>query len=121
MKINLTPSRPIARLDTLTVEKTGDRLRINGELFNFGPLPDGATIPAGATGCAWIVGPVERINGEIEITLLLPIGANPSQAVAFPEPLENVQDGIVTLPFDPDPEPQVMPVITEQEADDVDA
>ncbi|MCL6653470.1 hypothetical protein A6R70_14350 [Agrobacterium rubi] len=105
MKINLTPQR---RDDTMTVEKTGDRLRINGDLFNFGPLPDGATIPAGVTPCAWIVGPVTRINGEIELTLILPTGASPSQPVAFPEPLVNPPDGVLALPFDPAPEPTVI-------------
>ncbi|NTF07194.1 hypothetical protein G6L37_13660 [Agrobacterium rubi] len=112
MKINLSPQR---RDDKLTVEKNGDRLLINGDLFNFNPLPDGATITPGATECAWIVGPVERINGKIELTLILPHGANPSQGVAFPEPLEDVQDGIVALPFDPEPEPPVMPVMPDEE------
>lgn len=105
MKINLSPSR---RDDTLTVEKTGDRLRINGELFNFGPLPDGATIPAGITPCGWIVGPVSRINGEIELTLILPHGANPSKSVAFPSPIINPPDGDVAIPFDPAPKPPVI-------------
>lgn len=98
MKINLTPQR---RDDTLTVEKGGDRLRINGELFNFGPLPDGAKIPAGTVPCDWIFGPVSRINGEINLTLILPHGPNPSQKVAFPKAIENPPDGIVELPFDP--------------------
>lgn len=97
MKINLTPQR---RDDTLTVEKNGDRLRINGDLFNFGPLPDGAVISAGTVPCEWIVGPVSRINGEIELTLILPHGNNPSQKVAFPEAITNPPDGILELPFD---------------------
>ncbi|MCM2432107.1 hypothetical protein [Agrobacterium rosae] len=118
MKISLSPQR---RDDKLTVEKTGDRLRINGELFNFSPLPDGATIPAGVTPCEWIVGPVSRINGEIELTLILPTGANPSKAVAFPEPLVSPPDGVVALPFDPEPEPPVMPERPEQEVDHVEA
>ncbi|POO54406.1 hypothetical protein CPJ18_02615 [Agrobacterium rosae] len=118
MKISLSPQR---RDDTLTVEKNGDRLRINGELFNFGPLPDGATIPAGVTPCELIVGPVSRINGEIELTLILPHGANPSQAVAFPVALVSPPDGILALPFDPEPEPPIMPELPHQEADHVDA
>lgn len=100
MKISLSPQR---RDDKLTVEKTGDRLRINGELFNFGPLPDGATIPAGVTPCDWIVGPVSRVNGEINLTLVLPTGPTPSNAVAFPSPIESPADGIIALPFDPAP------------------
>ena len=113
MKINLSPSR---REDTLTVKKAGDRLRINGKLFNFNPLPEGATIKASTIPCDWICGDVTRINGEIELTLVLPHGANPSEAVAFPAPLENVPDGIVALPFDPEPEPRVMLEIPEQDS-----
>lgn len=117
MKISLSPMR---RDDTLTVEKTGDRLRINDELFNFGPLPDGATINAGVTPCDWIVGPVKRVNGEIVLTLILPTGPSPSQAVAFPEPLTNVPDGLVVLPFDPPPAQPTMPSTEAKESADVD-
>jgi len=98
MKISLSPMR---RSDTLTVEKNGDKLRINGDLFNFGPLPEGAIIPAGVTPCDWIVGPVKRVNGEIVMTLILPTGPDASQAVAFPAAIANVPDGVVALPMDP--------------------
>ncbi len=101
MKISLSPQR---RDDTLIVEKTGDKLRINGDLFNFGPLPDGAIIPAGVTPCDWIVGPLSRVNGEINLTLILPTGPTPSNAVAFPSPLDNVADGVLALPVDPSSE-----------------
>lgn len=99
MKINLSPQR---RDGTITVEKNGDRLRINGELFNFDPLPDGGTIKADNIPCEWIVGDVTRTSGEIELTLILPHGANPSQSVAFPVALENVPDGDVKFPHDED-------------------
>lgn len=97
MHISFSPQR---RDDTLTLEKTGDLLRINGELFNFGPLNDGDTIPAGAIPCGWIVGPVERIEGEVHLTLILPHGPNPSEAVAFPEPIHVTQDGPIAIPHD---------------------
>lgn len=84
----------------LSLEKTGDRLRINGELFNFNSLPDGATIPAGVIPCDYIIGPVERVDGEIHITLLLPHSMQPSKAQAFPEPLDDVPDGVVDIPAD---------------------
>lgn len=99
MHISFSPQR---RDDTLTLERAAtDRLRINGELFNFGPLPDGATIPE--VPCDWIIGPVTRINGEIHLTLILPHGPNPSQAVAFPEPIHVTQDGPITIPHDEEP------------------
>lgn len=98
MRIKLSP----CRMDgTLELEKSsGDRLRINGELFNFNPLEDGDTIPAGAIPCEWIVGPVERIDGEVQVTVILPHGPNPSQAVAFPEPMTVTEDGPITVPCD---------------------
>lgn len=96
MFISFSPQR---RDDVLTLEKThGDRLRINGELFNFNPLEDGDTIPAGEIPCEWIVGPVERIEGELHLTLILPHGPSPSRAVAFPEPITVTEDGPINLP-----------------------
>lgn len=84
----------------LLLEKTGDRLRINGELFNFDTLPDGATIPEGVIPCADIIGPVERIDGEIHITLKLPHSKLPERSQSFPEPLVDVPDGVVDVPAD---------------------
>ncbi len=111
MKISLSPQR---RDDGLVVVKDGDKLRINGDLFSFVSLPDGATVPAGEIPCNWIVGPVERIDGEIHLTLVLPHGPNPSPAVAYPVALGDPPDGALAIPFDePATEPEV--------ADDVDA
>lgn len=102
MRISFSPQR---RDDTLTLEKSsGDRLRINGELFNFNPLAEGDVIPAGAVPCDFIVGPVERIDGEIRLTLILPHGPNPSETVAFPEPITVNDDGPVEVPHDPEPQ-----------------
>ncbi|WP_309086376.1 hypothetical protein [Chelativorans sp.] len=102
MRISFSPQRRWAT--ALVVEKTsGDRLRINGELFNFNAIPDGGTIPAGEIPCEWIVGPVERIDGEVRVTLILPHGPNPSHAVAFPEPITVTEDGPIEVPSDPEP------------------
>lgn len=101
MKITLSPMR---RDDSLNVIKDGDKLRINGELFSFISLPDGATIPAGEVPCEWIVGPVERIDGDIHLTLILPHGPSPSEAVAFPAQIIDPPDGSLDLPRDPAPE-----------------
>lgn len=101
MKVSFSPQR---RDGALTLEKSnGDRLRINGELFNFNPLPDGGTIPAGAVPCEWIVGPVERIDGEVCLTLILPHGPYPSPAVAFPDPITVTEDGSIAVPHDEEP------------------
>lgn len=108
MRISFSPQR---RDDTLTLERTApDRIRINGELFNFGPLEDGDVLPS--VPCEWVVGPVTREDGEVRLTLILPHGPNPSPAVAFPEPITVTEDGPIAVPHD---EPQ------QEESADVDA
>lgn len=97
MQIKLSPQR----LDgTLIASKAGDVLTLNGEAFDFGPVPEGATLPAEAIASDWIVGPVSRIYGELHLTLLMPHGPNPSLAVAFPEPIHVTEDGPISLPSD---------------------
>ena len=86
----------------LRLKKT---MTLNGEAFDFSPLPEGATLPAEAIASERITGPVERIDGELHLTLRLPHGPNPSQTVAFPEPIHVTEDGPIALPFDPEPEP----------------
>jgi hypothetical protein len=116
MFIKLSPQR---RDDALTVIKDGDKLRINGDLFSFISLPDGATLPAGEVPCEWISGPVERIDGDLRLTLILPHGQNPSEAVAFPAPLIDPPDGELAIPFDPPP--TAIPEPEDEEPADVDA
>lgn len=98
MIINLSPQR---REDALIVSKVSDVLTINSHAFDFSALPDGATIPAGEVPCEWIVGSIERVAGELHLTLILPHGPKPSQAVAFPQPIINPPDGVIALPADP--------------------
>lgn len=101
MRVTLSP----VRMDeTLTASITGEVLTLDGGTFDFTQLPEGATLPAEAIASDWIVGPVERINGELHLTLRLPHGPNPSHAVAFPEPVHVTEDGPIALPFDPEPE-----------------
>jgi hypothetical protein len=96
MIINFTPQR---RNDTLTLELTAsDHIRINGELFNFGPLGDGDTLSASDVPCDWLTGSITRINGEIHLTMIFPHGPNPPDHVAFPEPIHVTETGPITLP-----------------------
>lgn len=95
MKINLSPQ---VRADSLIASKTGDTLTLNGAPYDFSVIPDGATLQAGATDCEHIVGEVERIDGVLHITLLLPISAEASEAARFPEPLIDPADGPLELP-----------------------
>lgn len=95
MTLYLNPQR---RDDRLTINKAGDVLTINDVEFDFSQIPDGGLLPQGAVDCEWIVSDVERVNGELVLTLLLPHGPNASEAARFPEPLVDVPDGVVVLP-----------------------
>ena len=95
MKIALNPQR---RDDALTVSKQGDTLTINGEELDFSQLPDGATLPKYAVGNPFIVSDVERIDGELHLSLLLPYGRGASNAAKFPEPIINPADGELEFP-----------------------
>ena len=95
MRITLNPQR---RDDALTVSKSGDAITINGIAYDFSVIPEGATLPASAVYCEFITGNIERINGVLQISLILPHGPNPSQAVAFPAPIINPADGVLELP-----------------------
>lgn len=103
MKIDLSPQR---RDDTLEVSRTGDTLTLNGETFDLSQVGEGDTLPAVAIKSGWFTGPVTRTNGELALTLLLPMPFNYSPAQAFPEPLTLNCDGPVTLPG-PLPAPMV--------------
>lgn len=94
MKIALVPQRG----EPIAVVKNGDALTINGEEFDFTPLPDGGTIPVFEVPCPWIFGPVERIDGEIHVTIILPFGEKPEEWQLSPSPLHAVADGPVDLP-----------------------
>ena len=96
MLINLSPQR---REDILTISKTGDTLTINGVPYDFSQLPNGATLPREAIGCEFIVSDVNRVNGEIELTILLPHGADASHEARFPEPINMTTNGQVVLPI----------------------
>ncbi|HWJ89341.1 MAG TPA: hypothetical protein VNS12_14840 [Pelagibacterium sp.] len=98
MLIYFSPQR---RDDTLAASRQGDTLTINGDVFDFSTLPDGATIAVENSPSPWITSPIERINGELHLTMLLPHGPNPSPAVAFPDPLVDPADGPLVLPHDP--------------------
>jgi hypothetical protein len=95
MKIILNPQM---REDTLTVFKRGDILTVNGEDFDFAPIGEGETLPADAISSFWFLNQVDRVDGELVLTLLFPNPWNFSQEQAFPVPLENVPDGPVAFP-----------------------
>ena len=95
MKIILSPQR---RDDTLMVIKAGDVLTINYEEFDFSFIGEGDTLPRAAIDGFWFAGNIERLNGELTLTLLFPNPWNYSAEQAFPVPLLAVPDGLVVFP-----------------------
>lgn len=97
MKIKLSPQR---RDDILSVSKKGDVFTINKVKYDLSVIPDGATLPNGstATGCDFFVGPISRVNNELELTLLFPNAANASHSARFPDPLIDPPDGQLIFP-----------------------
>jgi len=95
MQITFSPQR---RDTPLALSRSGDTLTINGEAFDFSPLPEGATLPQEAITGDWFAGPVERIDGELHLTLALPHGANAPHETLFPAPITLTGDGPVALP-----------------------
>lgn len=84
---------PIRSDKSLTIKKQGDILIINNEPFDFSPIPDGGILPQSAIESDVIVSDVERINGEIVLTILVPHGPDATHKERFPEPLEVYEDG----------------------------
>lgn len=95
MRIKLSPVRMEGALD---VSKLGNILTVNGEKFDFSRMADGDTLPRSAITSEWFAGDVDVAEGEMTLTLLLPLPANFSPEQAFPEDLVDVPDGPVAFP-----------------------
>ena len=102
MIIKLSPVRSDLGL---VVARSADILEVNGVEFDFTRLPDGATLPAEAVDCEFVIAPVERISGGLVLTLMLPHGADASEQSRFPADIVSPADGRVPLPTDRDPQP----------------
>jgi hypothetical protein len=80
---------PQVREDThLVLSVVGETLIINGVSFDLSVIPEGATLPAHAVGHELVIGDVDRVNGELSLTLLLPIPADACNILRFPEDVE---------------------------------
>lgn len=95
MIIKFSPVRSDAGL---AVIKKGDTLTVNGVLLDFSRLEDGATLPAEAIGSEWIIQAVDRTNGDLVVTLVLPHSADAPELARFPVDIFNPADGPVYLP-----------------------
>lgn len=95
MKIILSPQRQDS---TLKVVKNKDALTINGKKYDFSVVPNGALLPKDAVDCPWLAADVERIEGILHLTLILPISADASEAARFPAPIIDPADGPLEFP-----------------------
>lgn len=95
MHITLSPQR---RDDTLKIVKAKEVLTINGKKYDFSVVPEGALLPKEAVDCPWIAADVERIEGILHLTLILPISADASEAARFPAPIIDPADGPLEFP-----------------------
>ncbi|WP_256216660.1 tail fiber assembly protein [Pseudomonas sp. NBRC 111142] len=95
MIIKLSPVRSDS---TLSVFRRGNLLIINDVAFDFSKLPEGAAIPSEAVGSNDVLGSVERVDGRLIITLLLPHAADAPESARFPADIIDPADGAVKLP-----------------------
>ena len=95
MKIILSPQR---REDTVIYKKIGDSLCINAEVFDFSKVEEGDVLPREAIKSEWFAGNVTRVDGELQLILILPNPWNYSQAQAFPMPIAVSENGPIELP-----------------------
>ncbi|WP_286088892.1 tail fiber assembly protein [Pseudomonas sp. MWU13-3659] len=95
MRIKLLPIMSSARL---VVFRDGDELQINGQRYDFSRVTEGATLPGTAIAEACVFGPVERIGGVLDVTLLLPHADDAPESVRFPVDIINPSNGVVHLP-----------------------
>lgn len=95
MQIQFTPIRHASRL---SLSKAGDTLTVNGEDFDLSGIPDGATLPRAAVTCDWLASDIERVNGVLHLTLILPHGMDAANETLFPAPVTVTGDGSITLP-----------------------
>lgn len=101
MKINLAPIRMDEQLE---VKVYGDAIWLNGEEFDFSPLPEGSVLPVTAVESKWFVGDISKTDGVITLTILLPHGPNAPHETRFPVPITTTQDGPLTIPLHDTPQ-----------------
>lgn len=95
MLIKLSPIRSDA---PLVVFRFKDQLTVNGVALDFTALQEGASLPPEAVGSSDVLEPIERVNGQLIVTLRLPHAADAPESARFPADIINPTDGPVSLP-----------------------
>jgi hypothetical protein len=91
---------PMRMDDPLALLVSGDTLVINEIGYDFSGIPDGATLPRDAIDCPWLAASdVERIDGEIHLTLILPHGPNPVDSELYPQPVSATAGAVGLIPL----------------------
>ncbi|MFZ5938887.1 hypothetical protein ACOKS3_29215, partial [Pseudomonas sp. HS6-2] len=81
-----------------SLSRLGDMLTINGLALDFAKLPEGATLPAGAISCNDVLGPVERRDGKLRITLFLRHPVDAPEVARFPGDIIDPPAGPILVP-----------------------
>ena len=97
MKITFRPMRSEARLK---LERQGDCLHINGAVYDFSALPEGASLPRAAITGDWLAEDVTRKDNVLHLAVVLPIGKNAPKKSRFPAQITLRKDGPIALPTD---------------------
>jgi hypothetical protein len=97
MRLRFLPQR---RDEMFELERRGECLIVNGQELDFSSVPDGGVATPADIGSAWLAENVRRENGQIEVTLFLPLEANAPESRRFPEPVLAETDGPIALPQD---------------------
>lgn len=106
---------PVRMDEKLEASLFGEVLTLNGEEFDFAPLEDGGTLPQEAINSKWFAGPVERVGGELRLTIILPHGPNAPETTRYPQPLIIPGDGSISLPIYDMPQSAVTPSDKEEQ------
>lgn len=82
------------RDDELLLSVSGDVVTVNGVDYDLSVIPEGGTLPGGATDCEFLFGDISRINGVLSVVVMLPHKTDPRPSIAFPLPA-SVSSGVV--------------------------
>lgn len=95
MKINLSPARGD---ETLTLSVEGNVVILNGEAYDLGFLNEGESISHEVFGSKWLTDKVSMIDGQLELSVILPYGPGAPESTRYPSPIVVLTDGPVDLP-----------------------
>ncbi|MNP18894.1 Caudovirales tail fiber assembly protein [compost metagenome] len=76
-------------------------MNINGLTIDLASLADDSSLPVSAINSPWLAAPIQRVDGQLVLTLYLPNSPESTEAERFPRDLVDVPDGRVALPGRP--------------------